>query len=295
MKLRQLYEAKLESGILKTITSYIERKLDMTLIRIPGIEEFTNSEDHGFGVRFIIAGTKKCIRFNWASKASVNSTTSLKAIDVFTGATRDPNFTITAAPFSLVKTLPQVVNILKKPKIGSFVTFPVNQEEALSEAIITEVRRSDFTAEEALNDFFKKLENGDSLTRTDFIVNYHISNVGIFDAIMKGFKDKFIINGKRISLASNTGIPKLKAAILDKAGIIDVAEGGRDEQYAASQEEKEAEEELKNKVPYVETIEHLKSLVKALIKGSFNSLFVGGPGGCLSSDTKINIKLNDNN
>jgi hypothetical protein len=165
----------------------------------------------------------------------------------------------------------------------------------VKEHVISEAHRDDFTAEEALTDFLKQLSAGESFTRSSFIGRYHPINVGIFDTIMNDFSDRFIIDNRRISLASNTKLGSLKDAILSKAGIVEVTRGGTGEVYLKTAEESKIEKEVgEDRIPYEDTLEHLEGLVKALIKGSYNALFVAGKGGSVSGSTLINIGYDKN-
>jgi hypothetical protein len=46
------------------INSYLGRKTGKKFFKLPGVEEFNNSEGHGFGVRFFYDDDNS-IRFNW--------------------------------------------------------------------------------------------------------------------------------------------------------------------------------------------------------------------------------------
>src|SRR5579859_466486 len=170
----------------------------------------------------------------------------------------------------------------KNPKITRILFhYPMKpMKEALNEA-----HRDDFTAEEALTDFLKQLAQGKTMTRSDFIGQYHIVNAGIFDTVFNNFKDKFRIEQKRVALASNTKLEALKDSILSKAGIVEVTKGGTKEIYLKGAQEEQVEKEAGDRVPYEDTLEHLEGLVVALIKGSTNALFVAGKGGTGKTQT----------
>ena len=301
MKLQQLFEAKVgakSSGLaMDKMVSYLSRKVGGTLIKIPGVEHFNNSESHGYGIRYVFSGSTRCIRFNWNSDGAAGKTAELSSIDIFTGKTRDPNFTIHTKGLSLVRALPVVATILRSPTLGKQFVFPIDPAAAIAgdtggEAV-TEAKKDDFTAEEALNDFMKKLATGKSFTRSEFIGMYHIVNAGIFDTIVTDFPDRFKIDNKRVGLLTNAKIDQLKGSILAKAGIIEVTAGGTGETYAKSKQEDDLEKDAGDRVPYADTLEHLEGLVQALIKGSYNALFVAGKGGCVSGETMVNIIIED--
>jgi hypothetical protein len=130
MLLEDLYEAavgkKRASAAMSTIISYIEKKMGFKLRKL-GIEQYKNSNDAGFGMRYVEDGTTNCIRFNWA----VGKSAEIESVDLWNGTKHDPNFHISFKGTSLAQSLPTLVKILKKPKIGSHPNVP---EEALTEA-----------------------------------------------------------------------------------------------------------------------------------------------------------------
>lgn len=293
MRVQEIFESKVGVGSSKVhaamekIISYLQKKLGSTLIKVPGIEHFHNSDARGFGYRYIIAGTTHCIRFNWRSEPSTGKSSEIMSIDIFHGK-HDPSFNVHTQGISFVKSLPALVTILKSPTIGKITAFPVELEEA-SESAVMEAKRDDFTAEQALNDFMKKLVSGHTFTRSEFIGTYHIVNVGIFDTIFKSFKDKFQIDAKRVAIKPGVSIDQLKDSILSKAGVIEVTAGGTKEVYLKTKQEEEVESSSSERVPFGDVLEHLEGLVTGVIKGAFNALFVAGKGGTGKTQTVENV------
>ena len=286
MKLMQhLLESKVSGSsaslAIDKMVSYFQRKLGVKLIKIPGVEHFKNSDDTGFGIRYVISGTAKCIRFNWKSEPVAGKTAELQSIDYFNGKSRDPLFQIHTRGLSLVKCLPTIVDILQSPKMGKHVIFPVEEKEALTESVVMEAKRDDFTAEEAVDDFIKKLVGGASMTRSDFIGQYHIVHAGIFDTVVTKLKDQVEVNGKRVSMKPGTKIAALRDSILASGGMIEVVPGGKKETFMKTKQE----EEMQERVPFVDTLEHLEGLTTSIIKGAFNALFVAGKGGTGKTQT----------
>jgi hypothetical protein len=258
---------------------FIQRKLDEKLIRIPGVEHFHNSTDHGFGYRYVFSGTTRCLRFNWSSEPQAGKTSEITSIDIFSGKDSNPTFNVQCKGISFAQALPALVTILQSPSVGRIKVFPVSPVEALSESVIMEVARDAFTAEAALSDFLQKLTTGKTFTRSDFIGSYHIVHAGIFDTVYKQFADQFQIDAKRVSLKPGTKIDALKDSILSKAGVITVAAGGNDETFMKTAQEEKVEKENGDRVPFGDSLEHLEGLVTGTIKGAFNALFVAGKGG----------------
>lgn len=288
MKLLELHESKISGGkaqlAMNAMVSYIQRKLGEKLIKIPGVEHFKNSHESGFGYRYAFNGTTRMIRFNWSSEPKAGKTAEIQSIDIFTGK-HDPSFNIKTSGVSLVKSLPALVAVLQSPSIGKRTVFPVEAAEALTEQVLKEAKRDDFTAEAALSDFLKQLTTGNTLTRSDFIGRYHIVHAGIFDTIVRDFKDKFEISGKRVGLGGNVKVDQLKKEILGKAGVLEVTAGGSNEAYEQTRAEVQAQEASQERVSYSDTLEHLEGLVTGIVKGAFNALFVAGKGGTGKTQT----------
>lgn len=295
MKLNQLHEAisggKVDAAMNKII-SYLERALAVRMIKIPGVEHFKNSKNTGWGVRYVIDGSTRMIRFNWQSAPSAGKSNSIISVDVFDGK-HDPSIHIKPEGVSLVKVLPALAGQLVKPKMGSHPVFIAKPEAALAEsAILTEAKRGDFTYESALKDFLNKMSKGKSFTRSDWIGNYHISTVDAFDTLVGQFPEKLTIQGKRISAKDGVDMEVLRGAVLASCdGELEVTAGGSSEEYMPTEQEEEAQ--AGEKVSFSDSLEHLEGLVKALTKGSFNALFVAGKGGSISGSTSINIILSD--
>lgn len=295
MKIRLLYESKIAASkvqaAMATMVSYLERKLGQKLVKVPGVEHFKNTENHGYGMRYFFDGTIKGVRFNWSSESKAGNAAEITSIDYFSGRDRNPTFSIQTKGLSLVKSLPALVTVLKSPTLGKMTVFPVEEKEALTEQVLAEAKRDDFTAEQAVTDFLKKLSAGKTFTRSEFIGMYHIVHAGIFDAVLSDLKDKFQVDAKRVSIKPGIPIESLKDSIMSKAGIIEVTQGGKDEVYLKTPEEEQLENKpVEERIPFVDVLEHLEGLVTGIINGAFYALFVSGKGGCLSGNTLINVK-----
>lgn len=285
MKLQELYEAVSKANVdsaMKKIISYIERSLDTQLVRIFDLEQFKNSTNSGYGSRYVFLGTTQCIRFNWETRGSAGKAAEIDSIDIWSGKSSDPSYNVKTSGASLVKVLPSLVKLLRSPKVGVYPAFSAN--DSLSESLL-EAKRGDYSAEGAIKDFLKRIARGDSFTRSEFIGVYHISNVGIFDAIMRNMVDSFEVEGKRrISMSPDVDPYTLYDEIVKLSDVeFTVTPGGSDETYEPTKEEEEIEEEAH--VSFNDTLEHLESLTIGLAKGSFNALMVCGAGGTGKTQT----------
>lgn len=290
MLLEELYEAisagKVDSAMNKII-SYIEKNLDVELIKIPGVEHFKNSKGEGYGIRYIYKGSTKCLRFNWGSSGSAGKSAGLVSIDVWNGNNRNPDFNITTKDVSLVKVLPSVVQQIQNPYKSNQPVFAASMT-----ATLTEAKKDDYDADSALRDFLKSLQKGSTFTRSEFGGRYHISNIGLFDTAINNFSNEFEVQGKRLSWKDGADAADIYDKIMDRSdGMLEVSSGGSNETYEATAEEQRIEES--DHVSFSDSIDHLEGLVKGIAKGSFNALFVAGAGGCVRLTTPINIRVNN--
>jgi hypothetical protein len=316
--MKNLQEAKISGAkvgsAMSKIISYLERQMSFKLRKL-GVEKFKNSTESGYGIRYVEDGTVNCIRFNWEGTKS----SEIVSVDLWNGSSRDPNFHIVFKDVSLAKSLPTLVQVLRKPKVG---TVPVKAEPALAEAIydpmrstrkhavflchdqgtivveridlpadhpnkvqriqeayITEAKKGEYTPETAIADMVAKLQAGRTFNRSEFVMSYHPENAHAFDEFVEQHRDELVIAGKRIGLAKGQ---KLGQGSSSGDGELVVSRGGRGEEY----DEPELERiEQDDRVSFSESLEHLEGLCTGLINGAFNALFVAGRGGTGKTQT----------
>lgn len=130
MDLTELSEAKIShskvGAAMTSVISYLERALGAKFRKL-GTEHFHNSAEQGFGVRYLEDGTLNCLRFNWEGASSKE----IVSVDMWNGTSRNPQFNIAFKGISLAKALPDLVRLLKKPKVGHH---PVTGDVVLAEA-----------------------------------------------------------------------------------------------------------------------------------------------------------------
>lgn len=273
------------------LQKYLAKKLGDKVIMYPGVEEFVNSNGRGFGIRFFYDSGKKSIRFNWVN-GNINDST-LSSVDLWDGTTKDPKFRVEfESQVSLLKILSNLVGIMKAPKIGTFVAIPddnLNESISINEAV-------DF--DDSFDALLADLKPGEAIPIASLVAThgYRGNKIMTYLRANEPFKGMFTKNGKQVLFSSNPEdkkkIQNSKDEILKAIGAIKVkvVMGGTKEKIAApSSQVEELESEGLEKVAYKEQLDHLKSLVKLLVGGAANALFIAGRGGCLSADTKIDI------
>lgn len=275
MLISNIFEAKISSkfvgAAMAKVVSYLEKTTGEKFRRL-GVEHYKNSKNRGFGERFQLGNTLRCVRFNWAGKKS----SEIESVDFWLGNQRDPNFNIIVKGTSFVKSLPGIAAIIKSPKIGRF---KLSKLAGLNESaeLVSEAKKGEFTPQTSIADMIQKLEAGRSFNRSEFIMAYHPENAFAYDEFVEANSDNLVIQGKRISLPKGE---KFKAVKKDAGaeGEVEVSKGGSGEEY-------EVEVPEDDHVSFSESIEHLEGLTSALIKGSFNALMVSGKGGTGKTQT----------
>lgn len=276
MLISNLFEAKISSkfvgAAMAKVISYLEKTTGEKFRRL-GVEHYKNSKNRGFGERFQLGDTLRCVRFNWAGKKS----SEIESVDFWLGNQRDPNFNIVVKGTSFVKSLPGLAAIIKKPKLGKF---KISALAGLNESAeqITEAKKGEFNAQTSVADMIQKLEAGRSFNRSEFIMAYHPENAFAYDEFVEANSEKLVIQGKRISLPKGEKFGGAKKGIAGADGELEVSNGGNGEEY-------EVEVPEDDRVSFSESIEHLEGLTTALIKGSFNALMVAGKGGTGKTQT----------
>lgn len=230
-------------------------------------EQYKNSKDAGFGSRFVLSD-KRCIRFNWDTEGAVGNVLKIKSIDIF-NKTHSPSYTITTNKIPFVSAIPSLCKIFQEPRCGKVLITgtPTFVFETFGNAI-------DMSAIKILTELMIRFKKGETINREGFIEDYHMLHVSIFDSVISAFKTKF----KKTDAGYTLKDPDMAAEILDKmkgdSGDLIVSTGGTKEVYLGDDVAIDD-----NKVSFADTLVHLNGLVKGIIAGAFNVLFITGKGG----------------
>lgn len=277
------------AGIL--IQKYLSRKLNTPFHRLAGIEEYSNAKElKGYGLRFFY-GNGKSVRFNWDS-VSVDSA-ALSSIDVWVGKDSAPDFHVTFdVQMSLVKTLPIIVEILKKPKIGSFDFSTDNlNEEVDIESLLCEEILEEGSGDVLYDEAVAHLKRGEQMLSS----NMGASHFNIIKKIKEQYESSFETKGKKgIVFVGDPEFFKQRAdEVRAKIGRVKVrvSSGPAKETYKPSKQVVELEQN-QERIAYDIQVQDLYELTQVVAAGGSNAMFVGGRGGCLAPETKIEVILN---
>lgn len=268
------------------IQSYLSKKLGSKVYALPGVEEFSNSTSgHGFGIRYIYDGTKS-IRFNWKN-VNINAF-ALDSVDLWDGTSRDPQWHMGFDnQVSLTKVLPSIIDFINKPFISG--TYYAVAPDSLTEEYITESAADIDPFEVAVSE----LSPNGPLPVVKIHANYGsgVSRIIGYLRTTHPYSTLFSKDGRGVvfsgSDADIKAIRNSKDKILDDIGGVKivVSKGGTKETYFPGAQESAIESVGIEKIAYEIQLEHLKVLMKLIVKGASNALFVAGRGGTGKTQT----------
>lgn len=270
----------------KIIQSYLSKKIGK-VYQLPGVEEYTNSSGHGWGVRYVYSGAKS-IRFNW--KATNISSMNLDSIDLWDGTSRDPQWHLAFdTQVSLVKILPAIIDFINKPfSSGVFYAVPA---DSVNEEYIIESTAADIDPFEVV---MKELKPNTKVPVVQIHTNYGqgVSKIVGYLRNTDPYSDLFSKEGRGVTfVGTDADIKALRGArdtIMSAIGgvKVTVSKGGSKETYSPTDAENEIEAKGGiEKVAYEVQLQHLTVLMKLIIKGASNALFVAGRGGTGKTQT----------
>jgi hypothetical protein len=273
------------------ISRYLKKKTGYVFFRYPGLEQYKNSSEIGFGLRFYTSKRNQSVRFNW-KQSSLAGLNNLMSVDFWNGKSETPWRITFDQNVSLVKTLPIVADIIASdtPQLGKITTMP--DDVPLYEGVLNEARNShDF---EAIFD-----EIADYLVDPNFVKSkiynmFGVPGVKIFDALSAAYPSfiekqgiKYVWVGKAKDLKQ---IKAEKGKIMARIGIVSgvVSKGAAKEKYSYSPEVEQIEAD-RERLSFEAQLKDLENLVKLTVSGAANALFVSGKGGVGKTHTTEKI------
>lgn len=255
------------------IGSYLHKKTGKSFAKMPGVEEWTNSHGHGWGIRFFYDGTK-AIRFNW-STSGVDSA-HLTSVDLWDGTEHDAKFSMQFEhAASLVATLPFVADFMLSPsELGKFFAIPAdNLNESTEE--LAESYHDEF--DEVILHFSGNGKNASSLSSRE---------VKVRNELRREFASFFSGGGRGSAVEFTGGQTGIKVMVANKHKVLSqiggvevtVTEGGKNETYHAAKEIADMDANI-DRLAYEDQLSDMKALIKLVIKGASNACFIAGRGG----------------
>lgn len=267
------------------ILKYLKRKTGLVLFRYPGLEQFVNSEEKGFGLRFYSNKKNISIRFNWSQ--SVTGLNNLASVDYWNGKSDTTHFHIKFDhDISIVKTLPIIADmVLNGASDGDIATNPDGIE--LYEGMLYEARSSSMSFQdyEKMYDEIVDFIAEPNFVKSKIYTSYGSPGVKIWDAIERTYSTLIVKQGIKYAWKGKakdiTRIKAEKISVLDKIGVVHgtVSRATNKEKYKYS-DDVEALENDRERLAFEAQLLDLENLVKLTVTGgAANALFVSGKGG----------------
>jgi len=279
----------------KLISSYLEKKLKTKMVRMPGVEEYVNSQDMGFGIRFFFtkkAGQFDSIRFNW--KREKLDSSSVASVDFF-AAGKHKHHASFEPRTSMAKVLPFIADFVEKPKNGN-VEFIAESQDAL----ITEASGDDIV--DKIIDLVKsegeiKLTKGKlySLMKKNMRDEKPSIAPKLFDVLEEIDRATFITKkgAREYMVLDPDNLMKNKEKILaELVTNVKVSSGSSNETYKVDPSVESMANEDIRKLTFEQQLEDMTTGVKLVANNVSNAVFIGGRGG-VGKTHNVEEALND--
>lgn len=260
------------------IRKYLTRKLGIHVTRLQGVERYKNSIETGYGIRYFYNHTHS-IRFNWRSLKM--GAAALMSVDVWNGTTHDPNFHLAFDDnANLISILPTIADFLHDPKMGEIDAIPA---DSLTEETIQ-------LDEMAMNNVFDgvlgELKKGAPVAVTKIEQTLGSRGLKLINHLRTEFAPMFDKQGRSIVFTGDVdSLRAKKDTILASIGgtKVIVTRGGTGDHYSGATPNDpvtkiDADGGLE-KVAYKQQLIDLTGLIKLVVKGASNALFIAGRGG----------------
>jgi len=268
------------------IAQYIAKKTGLTFFKFPGIEQYNNSKNSGFGLRMFSKKGNQSIRFNYKSAGGVGLI-NLESLHYWNGSDPAPFFVEFDTRVSIIKVLPIIVDMInnKGIKLGATLTPP--DDVPLNESDYTLYENESMDSGTMFDGIVSIIElNGPkgALTQSKLYSYNKIAGIRVFDQIVKEYPDLFFKSGTKYdwrgTSADIENIKKDKSKILSDIGAVGVrvSKGSANETYKVDKSVSDLDKNLKT-ITFKKQLEDLENLVRMTVAGSSNALFVSGSGG----------------
>ena len=134
--INEAFNASQMDKVATLVQKYLGKKTNFHFTRMPGTEEFVNSQGHGFGIRFFFNGNQS-IRFNWKTDKLSATCDSIDIWDAHSQSS-NPQFRVDVNGLPLVQVLPSLGDILRDPKVGKYEVLKTGTNEAEGDNLYNE-------------------------------------------------------------------------------------------------------------------------------------------------------------
>lgn len=283
--LTEAFSAASADKVDSLIKKYLEKKIGSKFTKMPGVEDFVNDIESGYGIRYFY-GTKS-VRFNWSSSISAMS---LHSVDLWDGSKSTPAYHIEfERDVSIVKMLPTIVDIMLNPQMVSFDAIP--QDDLKEELNLLAEATTKF---DIWNSIVEILRTGKPVKYWDVVRLLGVRSKPILSQLRELFPDSFINDGRTVLFSGKIDMAAViskRNEIMGDVGAVPVkiTSGFSKEEIKIDPKIQAMEDQGFERLAYEDQLKDLATLLKLLLKNASNSLWVAGRGGCLDKNTEIKI------
>lgn len=280
----------------KLILSFLSKKLQGKIFPDAGIENYSNSIETGFGLRYYIPKTAQAFRFNWSNERG--DLNRLRSIDFWlSGNSNNPDFHIDfEQDTSLAQVLPMVVPILKGkvdlskekdiyiPPVGQslFEEYDEDENYLVNDLLLEKV---EINYGDAYDFIISLLKPGKKVPKSKvYDAGFKTAGIKLLFNIADRFDDIFSSDQKSVTFEGTGNDIRMLENEKDKflnsinSKKARVNKGPSNEKYEPSSEIKQFEQEA-DRIAFEDQLDDLANLTHLVISGSSNALFVAGRGG----------------
>jgi hypothetical protein len=254
------------------IMGYLNKHTHHKFWRMSGVEEFQNSENHGFGLRFFYDHDSS-IRFNW-DKENISSA-ELDSIDVWEASGgKNPTWHLEFDhELSLATILPCIAQILSAPDIKAEDIIAIPDQYGMLEE----------NSDDPFDYVLEQLQPGEVVPLTQLASKS--THYKVVQYIRAHWANLFAKDGRNtIFKGIHSDLEKIRAEkqkILHAIGAVKVSvkPGGSNETYTGDTKYDAMDKEGLERLAYEDQLKDLEGLVRLTIKGAAKALFIAGRGG----------------
>lgn len=258
--------------VAKLITTYLTKKVGKAYL-YPSIEQYKHGADIYTSITVLLSSVK-FVRFNWLhGKLDQKSLHSVTIMD--TGVKKEVTFN---RDIPLIQTLPQIVNILKHKETHTEFEFYL-EESVEDESIVLTEAKGDNPLDVIKGHIVTAAKSGQKIA---------VSSLGLTGLEYKLLRQLVADNPNAFD-----GYRVVNAAVIKWHGVETTLANSNVKVNVATDKTKETwikptdidETEAEDQITYIEKIEDLSNMLKFMVKGATNAVFVAGRGGTGKTQT----------
>lgn len=260
------------------------------MFRLHGVEQFEGGGKHrGYGIRWMFPQKNQSLRLNWKQPTGVGIA-ELNSITYWNGKESRPYVITFNNPVSIVKALPIVADILKTSTVpNEIITMPdgvpLNESFIEGSSVISEAGAPASFGMPEIFDGVLDLIQEPNFTKGKIHGRYKGAGVKIFDELERRYPELIAKQGTAYAWWGKardiSAMKKQRDDVLKAIGAetATVTRGNAKEDYPEQDAQADKLEDQRERLTYEQQQKDLVNLVKWMVSGATNAIFVAGRGG----------------